>query len=114
MTLFRTELKLINILQNCAFVDFKTAEGYQKATAGPFELGGESLLVEERRMRQGATPYIQRGGQYGGGRGRGGQGGQGAPRGGRGGYPSSRGEAPPRGGRGGFAPGRGARGGAPA
>ncbi|CZT16807.1 uncharacterized protein RCC_02641 [Ramularia collo-cygni] len=100
--------------KNCAFVDFKTAEGYQKATAGPFELGGENLFVEERRMRPGSTPYVQRGGQYGGGRGRGGPGGQGAPRGGRGGFPSQRGEGAPRGGRGGFAPGRGARGGAPA
>jgi hypothetical protein len=107
---------LTNLSQNCAFVDFKTAEGYNKATSTPFELGGETLYVEERRMRPGSTPYVPRG-QYQGGRGggRGGAGGQNAPRGGN--FPRGNGAAR-GGGRGGFAPGRGgaanARGGAQA
>ncbi|KJX98527.1 ntf2 and rrm domain-containing protein [Zymoseptoria brevis] len=100
--------------KNCAFVDFKTAEGYNKATATPFELGGETLYVEERRMRPGSTPYVPRG-QYQGGRGngRGGAGGQNAPRGGN--FPRGNGAPRGSGGRGGFTPGRGAaRGGAQA
>ncbi|CAK1354720.1 unnamed protein product [Cercospora beticola] len=100
--------------KNCAFVDFKTAEAYNKAKATQFEVDGNDvpLFVEERKFRPGSTPYIPRG-QYQGGRGgprgggnqgaprgnfQGGRGGpgQGAPRG-RGGYAS----AGPRGGRGG-------------
>ncbi|KAM3415427.1 hypothetical protein BST61_g8951 [Cercospora zeina] len=100
--------------KNCAFVDFKTADAYNKAKATQFEVDGNDipLFVEERKFRPGSTPYIPRG-QYQGGRGgpRGGAN-QGAPRGtfqggrggaaqgasrGRGGYAS----AGPRGGRGG-------------
>ncbi|KAF2161763.1 hypothetical protein M409DRAFT_69567 [Zasmidium cellare ATCC 36951] len=98
--------------KNCAFVDFKTADGYNAALNVPFELGGEKIFVEERRIRQGSTPYIPRGQFQGGRGGRGGAGGQGAPRGnfqgGRGG------NAPQKGGRGNFAPQRGGRGGAQA
>ncbi len=82
---------LTDAFQNCAFVDFKTHEGYKGAVdSGSFTISDESLYLEERKFRPGATPYIPRG------RGRGGPG-QGTPRGGyqgRGGYA-------PRGGRGG-------------
>ncbi|KAF2209423.1 hypothetical protein CERZMDRAFT_114080 [Cercospora zeae-maydis SCOH1-5] len=100
--------------KNCAFVDFKTADAYNKAKATQFEVDGNDvpLFVEERKFRPGSTPYIPRG-QYQAGRGglrsganqgasrgafQGGRGGpgQGASRG-RGGYAS----AGPRGGRGG-------------
>lgn len=88
----RTELT--QILQNCAFIDFDTQEGYNSAiAANPHNISDETLYVEERKFRPGATPYIPRG------RGRGGPG-QGVPRGGyqgRGGY-APRGD---RGGRGG-------------
>jgi len=105
--------------QSCAFVDFKTAEGYNAAiAANPHTLGSDKLYVEERRFRQGAGPYTPRGGPYQGGRGGGGNrggAGQGAPRGnfqggggGRGAGYTSRGG---RGGSGASGPGRG-RGGA--
>ncbi|KXL41702.1 hypothetical protein M433DRAFT_33458, partial [Acidomyces richmondensis BFW] len=67
--------------KNCAFVDFKTAEGYQKAVDGnPHKLGDDTFYVEERRVRPGSTPYVPRG-NYQGGRGNRGGGMQGAPRG---------------------------------
>lgn len=98
-------------MQNCAFVDFKSPEGYNAAVAAnPLTIGNDRLYVEERRIRPGSTPYVPRG-QFQGGRGRGGM--QGPPRGGFQGRGSFGG---PRGGRGGAptgAPrgGAGARGG---
>ena len=93
--------------QNCAFVDFKTADGYQKAVDGnPHKLGDDTFYVEERRVRPGSTPYVPRG-NYQGGRGGRGGGMQGAP---RGNFQSNRGGFTPRG-RGGAPGGRG-RGGA--
>ncbi|KAK5171893.1 uncharacterized protein LTR77_003530 [Saxophila tyrrhenica] len=78
--------------KNCAFVDFKTLEGYNAAiAANPHVISDENLYVEKRKFLPGATAYNGRG------RGRGGVG-QGPPRGGfqgRGGYQG------PRGGRGG-------------
>lgn len=82
--------------QSCAFVDFKTAEGYKAAVdANPHRIGESELNVETRRIKPaGFQGYPPRGGMRGG---RGGQG-QGAGRGGQQG-------------RGGFAPrGRGAAG----
>lgn len=87
--------------QNCAFVDFKTAEGYKGATEGnPHTLGNERIIVEERRLKPGSYPYVQRGGMRGG---RGGQANQGQGQGqGRGAFQGG------RGGRGDFTPrGRG-------
>lgn len=98
---------MLTPMQNCAFVDFKTQEGYNNATAGPLELGEEKLYVEERRMRPGSTPYIPRGQWQGNRGGRGGAGGQGAP---RGNFQANRGNATPRG-RGNFQTQRGGRGG---
>lgn len=96
--------------QNCAFVDFKTRESYEKAMRTSFKIGNDELIVEERRIRPGSTPYIPRG-QYQGGRGgRGGAGGQSQ----RGQYQGgNRGGAAP-GGRGGRGGARGGRGGAQA
>ncbi|PPJ53639.1 hypothetical protein CBER1_00804 [Cercospora berteroae] len=100
--------------KNCAFVDFKTAEAYNKAKATQFEVDGNDvpLFVEERKFRPGSTPYIPRG-QYQGGRGgpRGG-GNQGAPRGNFQGGRGGPGQGAPRG-RGGYASAgqRGGRGG---
>jgi hypothetical protein len=74
--------------QNSAFVDFKTAEGYQAAVdASPITVSGQRLFVVERYARPGA-PYAP---QFHGSRGRGGGGAPGAPRGNnqaRGGYQS--------------------------
>ncbi|KAF1353609.1 hypothetical protein BDV97DRAFT_118782 [Delphinella strobiligena] len=93
--------------KNCAFVDFKTAEGYKAALdANPHQIGNERVIVEERRMKPGSYPYVQRGGMRGG---------RGAPNNqgnGRGSFSGGRGGFPQRGGRGGNA-GRG-RGGAQA
>ena len=67
-----------NNAQNCAFVEFETAAGYQAAvTANPHVINGEQIWVEERRPRPNA---------YGGafnGRGGGMRGGRGGPDGGR-------------------------------
>lgn len=46
--------------------------------ANPHQFGGERLVVEERRMKPGSYPYVQRGGMRGG---RGGASGQGNGRG---------------------------------
>ncbi|KXT14715.1 hypothetical protein AC579_6386 [Pseudocercospora musae] len=92
--------------KNCAFVDFDTSEGYNKALNTPFKIGDDELYVEKRHIRPGQTPYIPRG-QFQGGRGGGGRGGagQGAP---RGNYQGGRGNSngAPRG-RGGFQSQRG-------
>ncbi|KAK8200923.1 hypothetical protein M8818_006242 [Zalaria obscura] len=82
--------------KNCAFVDFETADGYQKALASnPHKIGGTEIVVEERRLKPGSYPYVP------GGRGRGGSRGGSTQGQGRGNFQ----------GRGGYAPGRG-RGGA--
>lgn len=99
--------QMLTASKNCAFVDFKTAEGYKAAMeANPHQIGNERVIIEERRVKPGSYPYVQRGGMRGGrgapsnnGNGRGSLQG-----GGRGGFPQR--------GRGGNA-GRG-RGGAPA
>ncbi|KAL8943589.1 MAG: hypothetical protein Q9216_000954 [Gyalolechia sp. 2 TL-2023] len=91
--------RMLIILQNCAFVEFETLEGYNAAvSANPHSIGGEQIYVEERRPRN--APYggfNPRGGLRGG-------------RGGGEGRPGSqgRGNFPKDGGRGGFVPrGRG-------
>ncbi|GAM82592.1 hypothetical protein ANO11243_005740 [Dothideomycetidae sp. 11243] len=85
--------------KNCAFVDFKTAEGYKAAIeANPHHVGNERIFVEERRMKPGSYPYVPRSGM----------------RGGRGGAPTAQGanRGSFQGGRGGFAGrGRGGNGG---
>lgn len=91
---------LFTRLQNCAFVEFTDAAGYNAAVAAnPHSIGGEQIYVEERRPR--STAY---GGGFNGRGGiRGGRGGADGRQGsqGRGGYPKD-------GGRGGFIPrGRG-------
>ncbi|KND95069.1 putative G3BP-like protein [Tolypocladium ophioglossoides CBS 100239] len=98
----------INRHKNCAFVEYKTVEGYQAAVAAnPHTVNGENIVVEPRRPK--STAYG--GSNYGSGRGnasgrgRGGfdgnrSGGQGNSRGnfsgqnrGRGGVPRGRGGA---------------------
>lgn len=86
------------LLQNCAFVEFAEPAGYAAAVAAnPHQVGGEQILVEERRPRgnaYGSNGYNA--GRGGAGRGRGDRAGSQ----GRGGFQ--------RDGRGGFAPrGRG-------
>lgn len=84
--------------KNCAFVDFKTPEGYKAAVAAnPIQIGDEKFFIEERRANR--TNNSQ---QFGGQRGNYQQGGN---RGGRGNF---RGD----GGRGNFGGQRGGRGGA--
>ncbi|PNS15333.1 hypothetical protein CAC42_2668 [Sphaceloma murrayae] len=94
--------------KNCAFVDFETPEAYQAAVAGnPHQLGSERIVVEERRLKPGSYPYVQRGGMRGG-RGGGGPGqapSRGSFQGGRGGGYTGRG----RGGNGNGPRGRGAQ-----
>ncbi|KAI1423594.1 hypothetical protein F5Y12DRAFT_527319 [Xylaria sp. FL1777] len=71
----------INRQKNCAFVEFKTAAGYQAAVAAnPHVVNGENIVVEPRRPKAGA---------YGGSN-----------------YNAGRGNAHSRGGRGGFDAGR--------
>ncbi|KAM5351306.1 hypothetical protein ACJ41O_004029 [Fusarium nematophilum] len=97
----------INRQKNCAFVEYKTPEGYQAAAAAnPHTVNGENIVVEPRRPKANAYGGSSYGGGRGGlsGRGRGGidggrSGGQG-PRGnfsgqnrGRGGAPRGRGGA---------------------
>lgn len=92
--MFRWRAQADPVLQNAAFVDFKTSAGYQAAVAAnPHTVDGVELKVEERRTR----PQ-----QFGGSfpRGGGSQRGRGGPGGPRGGFV-------PRG-RGGAARGRGA------
>lgn len=61
---------MLIVRQNCAFVEFADAEGYNNAVdANPHNIGGEQIYVEERRPR--ANAY---GGAFGG---------RGAMRGGR-------------------------------
>ncbi|KAF7190125.1 putative G3BP-like protein [Pseudocercospora fuligena] len=99
--------------KNCAFVDFESSEGYNKALNTPFKIGDDELYVEKRHIRPGQTPYIPRG-QFQGGRGGGrGGAGQGAPRGNYQGGGRGNSNGAPRG-RGGFQSQRGARGGAQA
>ncbi|KZF25110.1 hypothetical protein L228DRAFT_62167 [Xylona heveae TC161] len=83
--------------RNCAFVEFATPAGFNAAvSANPHTVGGEQILVEERRIRAGY-------GGYGPGRG-----GLNRGRGGSDGRPQGRGGFPRDGGRGGYAPrGRG-------
>lgn len=98
--------RLLTTTQSCAFVDFKTPEGYKNAVANsPFQIGDEKFWIEERRTNRsnnGQQQFAGRGNfQQGGSRGRGNF----RNDGGRGGFGQ-------RGGRGGAA--RGARGGAQA
>ncbi|TKX27391.1 nuclear transport factor 2 domain-containing protein [Elsinoe australis] len=92
--------------KNCAFVDFKTPQAYQAAVASnPHQLGSDRIVVEERRLKPGSYPYVQRGGMRGG-RGAPGQSpSRGSFQGGRGGGYGGRG----RGGAGGAPRGRGAQ-----
>jgi hypothetical protein len=64
----------INRQKNCAFVEFATPAAYQAAfAASPYQVGGESIVVEPRRPKSqayGGSGYSARGGA--GGRGRGG------------------------------------------
>ena len=93
---------LTNFHQNCAFVEFATAEGYSKAVAAnPHQIGTESITVEERRPRPNAFGGS---GNFAGGRG--GMRGRGDGRSGS----QGRGGFQKEGGRGGFTP-RGGRGG---
>ncbi|KHN99614.1 NTF2 and RRM domain-containing protein [Metarhizium album ARSEF 1941] len=71
----------INRQKNCAFVEYRTVEGYQAAiTANPHVVNGENIVVEPRRPK--STAYG--GNNYGSGRGT-------APGGrGRGGFDGSR------------------------
>ncbi|KAH7328600.1 hypothetical protein B0I35DRAFT_22394 [Stachybotrys elegans] len=95
----------INRQKNCAFVEYKTIEGYQAAvSANPHVVNGENIVVEPRRPKSNAYGGSNYGSGRGSvsGRGRGGfdgnRPGQGNPRGnfsgqnrGRGGMPRGRG-----------------------
>ncbi|KAM7193270.1 putative ntf2 and rrm domain containing protein [Naviculisporaceae sp. PSN 640] len=102
----------INRSKNCAFVEFKTQDGYDNAVkANPLTVNGETIVVEPRRHKtdqfRGSGFNAQRGGAAGRG-GRGGvEPGRSGSQGGRGGFPSQ-----PRGGRGGAPRGRGGQTGA--
>ncbi|KAG5928362.1 hypothetical protein E4U42_000755 [Claviceps africana] len=96
----------INRQKNCAFVEFKTPEGYQAAiAANPHHVNGVDIVVEPRRPKAnpyGANNYHTHRGNASGGRGRGG------PDGNRNGPGSSRGNFSGQNrGRGGAARGRG-------
>lgn len=89
----------INRQKNCAFVEYKTTEGYHAAlNSNPHTVNGEQIVVEQRRPKQNAYG----GPSYGPGRG-------GARNGGRGGFDGRQGQGNARGN---FGQGRG-RGGAP-
>ncbi|RGP78129.1 hypothetical protein FLONG3_3771 [Fusarium longipes] len=94
----------INRQKNCAFVEYKTPEGYQAAAAAnPHTVNGESIVVEARRPK--ATAY---GGSSYGGRGPAPGRGRGGAEGGRSGGQGSRGNFSGQNrGRGGAARGRG-------
>ncbi|KAI1120402.1 hypothetical protein F5Y10DRAFT_258507 [Nemania abortiva] len=95
----------INRQKNCAFVEFKTAAGYQAAAAAnPHVVNGENIMVEPRRPKAGAyggSNYSARGNLHNrGGRGgfdgnrsgsHGSRGSFGGPNRGRGGLPRGRG-----------------------
>ncbi|KAG5980914.1 hypothetical protein E4U55_003518 [Claviceps digitariae] len=98
----------INRQKNCAFVEFKTLEGYSAAiAANPHHVNGVDIIVEPRRQKSntyGGNSYNAHRGNASGGRGRGGsdgnRNGQGNPRGnfsgqnrGRGGAARGRGGA---------------------
>ncbi|OAA73959.1 NTF2 and RRM domain protein [Cordyceps fumosorosea ARSEF 2679] len=94
----------INRQKNCAFVEYKTLEGYHAAvSSNPHVVNGENIVVEPRRPK---APGHNGGASFGAGRG------NGAPRG-RGGYEGHRNSQGTRGnfgqnrGRGGAARGRG-------
>ncbi|KAF4511386.1 hypothetical protein G6O67_003190 [Ophiocordyceps sinensis] len=92
----------INRQKNCAFVEYKTVEGYQAAVASnPHTVNGENIIVEPRRPK--ATAYG--GSNYGSGRGN-------ASGRGRGGFDGTRGGGPGNS-RGGFTGQNRGRGGMP-
>ncbi|KAI4716227.1 hypothetical protein E4T48_07595 [Aureobasidium sp. EXF-10727] len=73
--------------KNCAFVDFKTLEGYKAALkASPISIGEHAITIEERRPKDNRGPFFQgnRGGARGG-RGGANQAPRGSFQGGRGG-----------------------------
>ncbi|KAG8665636.1 hypothetical protein FPOAC1_010435 [Fusarium poae] len=94
----------INRQKNCAFVEYKTPEGYQAAAAAnPHTVNGESIVVEARRPKAnayGGTSYGGRGPAPGRGRG-GAEGGRSGGQGSRGNFSGQ------NRGRGGAARGRG-------
>ncbi|GFP52100.1 hypothetical protein ACSS6W_003904 [Trichoderma asperelloides] len=94
----------INRAKNCAFVEYKTVEGYQAALAGKnLTVNGENIVVEPRRPK--ANTY---GGNFGAGRGNASGRGRGGFDGNRPGGQNARGNFPGQGrGRGGAARGRG-------
>lgn len=96
-----------NSLQQCAFIEFQDGAGYAAAvSANPHTISGESIVVEERRLRSGQSGPFNN--QFGRGGGSGGGGAAGSGRG-RGGAPreSSRGSFSGRGNKNGSAPSRG-------
>ncbi|KAJ3469273.1 hypothetical protein MRS44_003338 [Fusarium solani] len=91
----------INRQKNCAFVEYKTAEGYQAAVAAnPHTVNGENIVVEPRRPKANAYGGSSYGGRGGiSGRGRGGvDGGRSGGQGSRGNFSGqNRGRGAPRG-----------------
>ncbi|CAG9937575.1 unnamed protein product [Clonostachys rosea f. rosea IK726] len=91
----------INRQKNCAFVEYKTAEGLQAALgASPHSVNGEQIIVEQRRPKANTYGNNFSGGRGGSQRGRGGfdgnrNGGQGGNRGNFSGQ--NRGRGAPRG-----------------
>jgi hypothetical protein len=86
-------------LQNCAFIDFKTAPQFEAAiAANPHRVNGVDLVVEERRQRTNKpfSPFPRGGARGGrGGMNQGPRGGFNA-RGGRGGAPARGGRPAPQ------------------
>lgn len=85
-----------NVLQNCAFVEYSTTEGYTAAAAAnPHSIGGEQIYVEPRRPKAnayGGNGYTgARGGMNQRGRGGFEQGRPGSQGGGRGNFGQNRG-----------------------
>ncbi|KAF3075081.1 hypothetical protein V8C40DRAFT_191087 [Trichoderma camerunense] len=69
----------INRAKNCAFVEYKTVEGYQAALAGKnLTVNGENIVVEPRRPKTAGFAGNFGPGRSASGRGRGGAGGQNA------------------------------------
>lgn len=63
------------ILQNCAFVEFATPEGYKAAVAAnPHVVNGENIVVEQRRPKSTAYGGAQYAANRGSASGRGGRG----------------------------------------
>lgn len=96
----RPRTTILTAVQNCAFVEYKTTEGYNTAlSSNPHVVNGEQIIVEQRRPKSTAYGGSSYGGRGGSQRGRGGfNGNRNGGQGGRGNFSGpSRGRGNPRG-----------------